>query len=150
MQINKIQTRNLVFGKIILRDEKSFPREFLEMIEEKTNARHGGFKAEELADKRLIDEVIKFDYNTPRLRDTYKKLVESQESNPVNIYIDLFTADKSEIPLHPSGWFQKATVGRLTFKQPTEAYFPMQVNPIKFLKKACMWANILNFFRLGK
>ena len=144
----------MTFGAIILKDERGFSKEFCDMIEGKTKDRKdGGFKSKSLADKRLIDEVIKYDYKTPKLQDTYNKLVMSQEKNPVNIYIDLFTADKSEIPLQPSGWFQKATVGKgilkRTFKQAT-TYFDTPPSPIKFLKKACLYADLLKFFRLGK
>ena len=151
MQVQSINKCNLKFGAIILRDERGFSKEFCDTIEEKTKGRKGGgFKSESLADKRLIDEVIKYDFKTPALQDTYNKLVRSQKNNPVNIYIDLFTADKNEIPLQPSGWFQKATVGngifRRTFKQAT-TYFDTPPNPIKFLKRACLYANILKIFR---
>lgn len=154
MQVQSINQNNITFGAIILRDERGFSKEFCDIIEEKTKGKKGGgFKSESLADKRLIDEVIKYDFQTPKLQDTYNKLVASQEKNPVNIYIDLFTADKNEIPLHPSGWFQKATVGKgilkRTFKQAT-TYFDTPPSPIEFLKKACLYANILKFFRLGK
>lgn len=125
-----------------------------DFVEEKTKGRKGGgFKSESLADKRLLDEVIKYDYKTPKLKETYKNLVKSQKNNPVNIYIDLFHREE-EIPLHPSGWFQKATVGegilKKTFKQPTTYLFDPPPSPINFLKKACAYANILNFFKLGK
>ena len=154
MQVQSINQNNMTFGAIRLSDERCFSKEFCDTIEEKTKGRKGGgFKSESLADKRLIDEVIKYDFKTPALQDTYNKLVLSQKNNPVNIYIDLFTADKNEIPLHPSGWFQKATVGKgilkRTFKQAT-TYFDTPPSPIKFLKKACLYANILKFFRLGK
>ena len=152
MQIPKIQYGgyNTAFGAIILMDERRFSKKFCDDIEAKTKGRHGGgFKSESLAGKRLIDEVIKNDYNTPELQETYKKLVESQKKNPVNIYIDLFTAEKGEIPLYAGGWFQKATVGNATFKQAT-TYFNTPPSPIKFLKRACTYANVLNFFRLGK
>lgn len=112
-----------------------------------------GFKSESLADKHLIDEVIAFDIKSPELQETYNRLVASQKNNPVNIYIDLFPVDKNEIPIHASGWFQKATVGngmfKKTFKQVT-TYFFTQPSPIKFLKKACIYADILKFLKLGK
>ncbi len=150
MQVQKINSNQTNFKAIILRDDRSFSKEFCDQIEEKTkNRKGGGFKSETLADKRLIDEVIKHDYNTPKLQEEYKRLVESQKNNPVNIYIDLFTADKGEIPLYAGGWFQKATVGKRTFKQAT-TYFDTPPSPIKFLKKACFYANILKFLRFGK
>lgn len=151
MQAPKISSinNNTSFGAIILRDNRSFPRTLCDDVEAKTKGRKGGGFKSTLADKRLIDEVIKNDYNTPNLKETYTRLVESQKNNPVNIYIDLFTADKNEIPLHPSGWFQKATVGKRTFKQAT-TYFNNPPSPINFLKRACLYANILKFFRFGK
>ena len=154
MKVPAIDHNKMTFGAIILRDERSFSKEICDIIEEKTKGRKGGgFKSESLADKRLIDEVIKYDFNTPKLQEQYKRLVLSQEKNPVNIYIDLYTADKNEIPLHPSGWFQKATVGtgslKKTFKQAT-TYVYTSPSPIKFLKKACLYADILNFLKLGR
>ena len=152
MQVPKINSSNnqTSFGAIILRDNRSFSKALCDQVEEMTRGRNGdGFKSESLADKRLIDEVIKYDYNTPKLQETYKNLVESQKNNPVDIYIDLFTADKNEIPLYPSSWFQKATVGKKEFKQATTYYFSPP-SPIKFLKRACLYANILKFFRFGR
>ena len=150
MQVPKISNSNATFGAIILRDNRSFSKKFCDSIEEMTKDRNGdGFKSESLANKKLIEEVIKYDYNTPELKEEYRQLVESQKNNPINIYIDLFTADKNEIPLHPSGWYQKATVGKRTFKQGT-TYFITPPSPIKFLKRACLYANILRLFKYGK
>lgn len=135
---------NQCFGKIILRDNRVIPSNILHQAQEATN---GKFHAEELEGRRLINEVIKNDYNTPALWSTYKNLVESQENNPVNIYLDLFLPDE-EIPLFASGWFQKATVRNKTFKQRT-TYFAgieKQPSPIKFLERACRYANFLKFF----
>ena len=152
MQVSKVMGSNnqISFGAIILRDNRSFSKSFCDEVEEKTKGIKGdGFKSESLAGKRLIEEVIKYDYNTPELKEAYDYLVAKQADNPVNIYIDLFTADKNEIPIHPSGWFQKATVGKRTFKQAT-VYFNTPPSPIKFLKRACLYADILKFFRFGK
>ncbi len=149
MQVQKVQNQT-TFGAIILRDNRSFSKSFCDKIEAATKGRKGGgFKSESLADKRLIDEVIKHDYNTSNLQEEYQRLIESQKNNPINIYIDLFTADKGEIPLQPSNWFQKATVGKMTFKQPT-TYWDTPPSPIRFLKRACVYADILKFFRFGK
>lgn len=150
MRIDRTSSYNCQqsFGAIILRDKRCFPKELCSLVEEKVAARYGSrrFKSEDLAGKRLIDEVIKFDFNTPELQDTFKKLVESQKNNPVNVYVDLFTAHPPEIPLDPSGWYQKATVGKLTFKQPTEeSLFFETASPISFLERACTYANILKF-----
>ena len=147
------QSNKTNFGAIILRDDTSFPKGLCDFVEENTKEHaHGGFKSESVADKRLIEEVIKYDFNTPELKDTYQRLVLSQENNPVNVYIDLFTKD-GEIPLHPSGWFQKATVGEgileRTFKQATW-YLDTPPSKISFLKRACMYADFLNFFKLFK
>ena len=154
MQVQRVQNNNTTFGKIILRDNTRFSKSLCDFVEAKAKEHaHGGFKSESLADKRLLDEVIKYDFNTPELKEKYKRLVLDQESNPVNIYIDLFTADKNEIPLHPSGWFQKATVGegilKRTFKQATW-YLDTPPSKIKFLQRACRYADILYFFRLGR
>ena len=153
MQVQRVQNNNITFGKIILRDNTRFPKSLCDFVEEKAKEHaHGGFKSESLADKRLIDEVIKYDFNTPELKETYKRLVLDQESNPVNIYLDLFSKE-GEIPLHPSGWFQKATVGegilKRTFKQATW-YLDTPPSKIKFLQRACLYADILKFFRLGR
>ena len=123
--VQKANRKDVSFGKIVLSDNR---------------------------DKELFDEVIKYDFNTPELKEKYKRLVLDQESNPVNIYLDLFPRE-GEIPLHPSGWFQKATVGegilKRTFKQATW-YLDTPPNKIKFLQRACLYADILKFFRLGK
>ena len=153
MQVQRVQNNNTSFGKIILRDNTRFSKSLCDFVEAKAKEHaHGGFKSESLADKRLIDEVIKYDFNTPELKEKYKRLVLDQESNPVNIYIDLFPRE-GEIPLHPSGWFQKATVGegilKRTFKQATW-YLDTPPSKIKFLQRACWYADILKFFGFGK
>ena len=153
MQVQRVQNNNTTFGKIILRDNTRFSKSLCDFVEAKAKEHaHGGFKSESLADKRLIDEVIKYDFNTPELKEKYKRLVLDQESNPVNIYIDLFPRE-GEIPLHPSGWFQKATVGegilKRTFKQATW-YLDTPPSKIKFLQRACWYADILKFFGFGK
>ena len=153
MQVPRVQNNNTTFGSIILRDKTSFPKSLCDFVEAKAKEHaHGGFKSESLADKRLIDEVIKYDFNTPELREKYKRLVLDQESNPVNIYLDLFPRE-GEIPLHPSGWFQKATVGegflKRIFKQATW-YLDTPPSKIKFLERACLYADILKFFRFGR
>ena len=153
MQVQRIQNNNTSFGKIILRDNTRFSKGLCDFVEKKAKEHaHGGFKSESLADKRLIDKVIKYDFNTPELKEKYKRLVLDQESNPVNIYLDLFPRE-GEIPLHPSGWFQKATVGdgilKRTFKQATW-YLDTPPSKIKFLQRACWYADILKFFGFGK
>ena len=137
MHIQQISNQN--FGAIVLRDSKFIPKNLLRQAETLSN---GKFQASSLEGKRLIDEVIKNDFNTPALRARYNELVNSQKDNPANIYIDLFTADKYEIPLHPDGWFQKATVGPFTFKQQT-VYFETPQSPIRFLEIACKYADFL-------
>lgn len=153
MQVPKIQNNRTTFGKIILRDNTRFSKSLCDFVEEKAKEHaHGSFKSESLADKRLIDEVIKYDFNTPELKKAYEFLVLDQANNPVNIYVDLFPRE-GEIPLHPSGWFQKATVGegilKRTFKQATW-YLDTPPCKIKFLQRACRYADILNFFRFGR
>ncbi len=135
------------FGAIVLRDSKAFSDTLLSAVEQKTR---GKFNSEVLKGKRLIDEVIKSDFDTPKLMNRFNKLVKSQEKNPVNIYVDLFTPE-DEIPLDAEGWFQKATVGKMKFSQPTTQFFGLPVESrIAFLEKACFVANIMNFLGIKK
>lgn len=94
--------------------------------------------------KELIDLIIKCDYDDPTLMEKYKELVAEQKDNPVNISIDFFAAEGADGP----DWFQRAKVGNRIFKQRT-IYFPDLESPpstIKFLERACRWANLLKFF----
>ncbi len=138
MKISPIN--NQTFGAIVLRDKRVLPAELLKQVEEVSN---GKFHANSLENKSLIKEVIRNDYNTSSLWGRWNELVNSQKNNPVNIYLDLFSPDE-EIPLYASGWYQKATVHNKTFKQQF-IYFQKQQSPIKFLERACKYANFLKF-----
>ena len=150
MQVHRIQNNNqTTFGSIIENDNRYFTKGFCDNIENIVNQNSFGknFKSGFLAEKKLIKEVIKHDFNTPELKNIYNKLLKSHEINPIDVKLGLFIPDKNELPLYLDGWYLKATVGNITFKQATTAYFINAQTPIKFLKKACIYANILKYLR---
>ena len=133
MQVQNINSPS--FGQIILRNnfEIRTSSRKVEQITRDTNDA-----------KELIDLIIKCDYDNPMLMNRYNELVAEQENNPMNIYIDFFSAEGADGP----DWFQRAKVGNRIFKQRT-IYFPELEDPpstIKFLERACKWANLLKFF----
>lgn len=127
MQINKVS--NISFGKMISDSGETIIRDL------DTDKPVG-----------LINNVIANDYNTPKLKARYAQLVREQESNPFNISLGLYLADKNEIPLYPESYvieksYQQATVNGKVFKQRIYNY---QGGVMDFLEDACKYANRLN------
>lgn len=92
-------------------------------------------------DDEYVQDVAKNDFNTPKLWNKYQDIISKQKMNPVDIHLDLFLADESEIPLYPGGWYIKAIVKDKVFKQ--RVYCG---SPIAFLRKASAYANLQNFY----
>lgn len=148
---NSYQSTNTAFGAIIYRNSNNFPDKVLDQVveciseREKIQPRGRKFDPEKIRGNNLYKRVIESDYNTPKLKERYAKLVEQQKNNPINIFIELFSQD-GDIPLQADEWFQKAKVGGLVFRQTTT--FPE--SRIAFLERACKWANFLKVLNKAK
>ena len=156
MQVPAINTNNYQqnkpsFKALIYRDSNNFPDKVLDQVaesiaeREKIQPRGRKFDPEKIRSNNLYDRVIASDYNTPKLKERYAKLVEQQKNNPINIYIDLFSQD-GDIPLQADEWFQKAKVGGLVFRQTVT----VPESRIAFLERACKWANFLKVLNKAK
>ena len=148
---NSYRSTNTTFGAIIYCDSNNFPDEVLDQVakgisdREKIQPRGRNFDPEKIRGNNLYKRVIESDYNTPKLKERYAKLVEQQKNNPINIFIDLFSQD-GDIPLQADEWFQKAKVGGLVFRQTTT----VPESRIAFLERACKWANFLKYLNKAK
>ena len=151
--ISDLNNRNIntAFGAIIYRASNNLPNQLLDKAaeaiaeREKIQPRGRKFDPEKIRGNSLYERVIESDYDTPKLKERYAKLVEQQKNNPINIFIDLFSQD-GDIPLQAEDWFQKAKVGGLVFRQTTT--FPE--SRIAFLERACKWANFLKYLNKAK